>query len=205
MLKTVAETGAGQATADGNLFRGIHHLAVNTEDMKKTVDFYVDVLGMPLVHAMRVPAGLGTGPNNRGNPPWENLRHYFFDMGNDSLIAFFEIPKGERAKVDPNCIAGMQHCAFAVSWENAKRIRAKLDALGVSYNGPVDALPGVQSTYFMDPNGIRLEMTTQLADGDTPQVINAVKQTREQALKELRTLSDDPAWLAHIGAQFAEK
>ncbi len=205
MLTAVAESGAGPSTASGNLFRGIHHLAVNTEDMKKTVDFYVDVLGMPLVHAMRVPAGLGTGPNNRGNPPWENLRHYFFDMGNDSLLAFFEIPKGERAKVDPNCIAGMQHCAFSVTWENAKRIRAKLDALGVSYNGPVDALPGVQSTYFIDPNGIRLEMTTQLADGDTPQVINAVKQTREQALRELRTLSDDPAWLAHVGAQFAGK
>ena len=38
--------------------RGVHHLALCTEDMKATVDFYVDVLGFPLVHAMKVPPGL---------------------------------------------------------------------------------------------------------------------------------------------------
>ena len=38
--------------------RGVHHLALCTDDMKKTVDFYVGVLGLPLVHAMKVPAGL---------------------------------------------------------------------------------------------------------------------------------------------------
>ena len=37
--------------------RGIHHLALCTDDMKATIDFYVDVLGMPLVHAMKVPPG----------------------------------------------------------------------------------------------------------------------------------------------------
>jgi catechol 2,3-dioxygenase-like lactoylglutathione lyase family enzyme len=40
--------------------RGIHNLALCTDDMKATIDFYVDVLGMPLVHAMKVPPGLGT-------------------------------------------------------------------------------------------------------------------------------------------------
>jgi len=34
--------------------RGIHHLALCTDDIKTTIDFYVDVLGVPLVHAMRV-------------------------------------------------------------------------------------------------------------------------------------------------------
>src|ERR1700722_7034572 len=80
--------------------RGVHHLALNTEDMKATVEFYTEVLGMPLVHAMRVPPGVGTGPGNRGNPPFENIRHYFFDMGNDSLLAFFEMPKGAKQAGD---------------------------------------------------------------------------------------------------------
>jgi catechol 2,3-dioxygenase-like lactoylglutathione lyase family enzyme len=39
--------------------RGVHHLALCTDEMKATIDFYVDVLGMPLVHAMKVPPGLG--------------------------------------------------------------------------------------------------------------------------------------------------
>jgi hypothetical protein len=34
--------------------RGVHHLALCTDDMEATIDFYVDVLGMPLVHAMKV-------------------------------------------------------------------------------------------------------------------------------------------------------
>jgi catechol 2,3-dioxygenase-like lactoylglutathione lyase family enzyme len=56
--------------------RGVHHLALCTDDMKATVDFYIDVLGMPLVHTMKVPPGLGTSPGNRGNPPYERVRHF---------------------------------------------------------------------------------------------------------------------------------
>ena len=93
--------------------RGVHHLALCTDDMKRTVDFYVDVLGMPLVHAMKVPPGLGTGPKNRGNPPYEEVRHYFFDMGNDSLLAFFEIPQGREPAGNRNAIGAMQHCALS--------------------------------------------------------------------------------------------
>ena len=53
------------ARADDKIsFYGVHHLALNTDDMKMTVDFYVGVLGMRLVHAMKVPPGLGTGPGD---------------------------------------------------------------------------------------------------------------------------------------------
>jgi len=46
--------------------RGVHHLALYTDDMKATIDFYVEVLGMPLVHAMKVPSGLGAPLLNGG-------------------------------------------------------------------------------------------------------------------------------------------
>src|SRR6476660_10521815 len=108
--------------------RGVHHLALCTDDMKATVDFYVDVLGMPLVHAMKVPPGLGTGPGNRGNPPYEGIRHYFFDMGRDGLLAFFEMPKGAKERGDRNALGAMQHVSFAVSPKSQARIRERLDA-----------------------------------------------------------------------------
>ena len=108
--------------------RGVHHLALTTEDMKATTDFYVGVVGMPLVHAMKVPPGLGTGPGNRGNPPYEEIRHYFFDMGNDSLLAFFEIPKGAEPPAKRDAIGGMQHCAFAVTPRNFAALQARLGA-----------------------------------------------------------------------------
>lgn len=90
---------AQHAAADPGtpLLRGAHHLALNTEDMKATIDFWTDILGMPLIHALIVPKG-ASGPLNRGNPPFEDMRHYFFDMGNDSTVAFFEIPKGAKAR-----------------------------------------------------------------------------------------------------------
>jgi len=174
--------------------RGIHHLALNTEDMRATVDFYTQVVGMPLVHAMKVPPGLGTGPGNRGNPPYEHIRHYFFDMGNDSLLAFFEIPRGAQPKVKRDAIGGMQHVAFAATPKNFSALQKRLRAAKVAYDGPIDILPGLVSIYFIDPNGIRLEACCQPAARDKPRVIGSVKQTRGAARPELESI--EPQWAA---------
>jgi len=172
--------------------RGIHHLALNTEDMRMTVDFYTRVVGMPLVHAMKVPPGLGTGPANRGNPPYEELRHYFFDMGNDSLLAFFEMPRGAEPKAKRDAIGGMQHVAFAVTPQNFAALRKRLREANVACDGPIDILPGLVSIYFLDPNGIRLEACCQPAAREKPRVIGSVKQTRSEARAELETI--EPQW-----------
>jgi catechol 2,3-dioxygenase-like lactoylglutathione lyase family enzyme len=177
-------------------FYGIHHLALNTDDMKMTADFYVGVLGMRLVHAMKVPPGVGTGPGNRGNPPFEEIRHYFFDMGRDALLAFFEIPKGAKPQGDRDAIAMMQHVSFAVSPEAQRRIGERLDRAGVSYQGPIEVLPGVHSIYCFDPNGIRLEFSCRPGDGEgDPRIVGGQRQTKDEALRELQTLSGDRAWL----------
>jgi catechol 2,3-dioxygenase-like lactoylglutathione lyase family enzyme len=179
--------------------RGIHHLALNTEDMRTTVDFYTRVVGMPLVHAMKVPAGLGTGPGNRGNPPYEEIRHYFFDMGNDSLLAFFEIPRGAEPRAKRDGIGGMQHVAFAITPQNLQALQKRLREAGVAYDGPIDVLPGLQSIYFLDPNGIRLEACCEPAAGEKPGVVHSVRQTGEEARAELESV--DPRWAKTTIAQ----
>jgi catechol 2,3-dioxygenase-like lactoylglutathione lyase family enzyme len=182
-------------------YYGVHHLALNTDDMKMTADFYAGVLGMPLVHAMKVPPGVGIGPGNRGNPPFEEIRHYFFDMGRDGLLAFFEIPKGAKPQGDRDAIAMMQHVSFAVSPASQTRIRERLEAAGVAYQGPLEVLPGVYSIYCFDPNNIRLEFSCQPEDGEgDPRIVSGQRQTKEVALKELRTLSGDKAWLDRVTA-----
>jgi len=175
--------------------RGIHHLALNTEDMKMTIDYYVDVLGMKLVHAMKIPPGLGSGPNNRGNPPYENLRHYFFDMGNDSLLAFFEMPKGEKQVGDRDAIAAMQHVSFSMLPDAFEALQLRLKERDIDTIGPLEVLPGVFSVYFFDPNGIRLEASCQPADGKMPRIATAATQTKSQARAELATLTDDDDWI----------
>jgi catechol 2,3-dioxygenase-like lactoylglutathione lyase family enzyme len=176
--------------------RGVHHLALCTDDMRATVDFYVDVLGMPLVHAMKVPPGLGTGPRNRGNPPYEEVRHYFFDMGNDSLLAFFEIPKGEEPAGNRNAIGAMQHCAFTVTAARFREVEERLKARGIDYIGPIPQLPGLLGIYFYDPNAIRLEFACQPDDGETPAVIACVAQRKAEARAELASLPGaTPEWI----------
>jgi glyoxylase I family protein len=195
----MAESGLADAKAAARAdtrFYGIHHLALNTDDMKKTVDFYVGVLGMKLVHAMKVPPGLGSGPGNRGNPPFEEIRHYFFDMGRDGLLAFFEIPKGAKPTGDRDAIAMMQHVSFAVAPASQARIRTRLEAKAYPYQGPLEVLPGVHSIYVFDPNGIRLEFSCQPGDGEgEPRIVQGVAMTKREALAELGTLTGDKAWL----------
>ncbi|HUZ74851.1 MAG TPA: VOC family protein [Stellaceae bacterium] len=195
----MAELGLANPASDTRAdvrFYGIHHLALNTDDMKATVDFYAGVLGMRLVHAMKVPPGLGSGPGNRGNPPFEEIRHYFFDMGRDALLAFFEIPKGAKPTGDRDAIAMMQHVSFAVAPDSQARIRVRLEANGYVYQGPIEVLPGVHSIYVFDPNGIRLEFSCQPGDGDgEPHIVRGAAMTKHEALAELRTLTGDRNWL----------
>ncbi|MFP6748708.1 MAG: VOC family protein [Alphaproteobacteria bacterium] len=174
---------------------GVHHLALNTDDMKMTIDFYVDVIGMNLVHALKVPPGVGVGPGNRGNPPFENLRHYFFDMGNDSLLAFFEMPKGAKQQGDRDALAAMQHVSFTMLPAPFEALQARLAAQAIDIIGPIEVLPGVFSVYFFDPNGIRLEASCQPADGEAPNVVAGSTQTKAAARAELETLTDDGAWI----------
>jgi glyoxylase I family protein len=185
------------------LSRGVHHLALNTDDMKMTLDFYVGVLGMPLVHALKVEPGIGTGPGNRGNPPFENIRHYFLDAGGDSLLAFFEIPKGAKPKADRNAIGTMQHVSFAVSEERFNDIKHRVEAARISCLGPINVGCETYSIYFFDPNGIRLEFSHQKEA--QPQVIARWQQTKSEALSELKTLSGDKVWLETMVAHLPER
>ena len=186
--------------------RGVHHLALCTDDMKMTMDFYGDVLGFPLVHAMTVPAGFGTGAGNRGNPPYEQIRHYFFDRGNDSLLAFFEIPKGAAPRANRNAIGAMQHCAFVVTPQRFEEIALRLKKAGVETIGPLPQLPGMLGIYFIDPNGMRMEFACQPADGETQSVVDCVRQTRAEVRAELAGIPGaTPEWIERHVAGLSDR
>lgn len=177
------------------LTRGIDHLAFVTDDLPATMDFYTRVLGMQLVHVRRVPF-----ERDRGQPPYDNLRHYFFSMGNDSLLAFFEFPKG-LAKQNRDLPGGMQHVAFHVAPERFDAMVQQVKTGGVDVIGPVPLGGRFWSAYFYDPNGIRLELATDRS-GENRSVVESVLQTEEEAHAELATLFADPAeverWLAKM-------
>jgi catechol 2,3-dioxygenase-like lactoylglutathione lyase family enzyme len=175
--------------------RGIDHLAFVTDDLPATMDFYTRVMQMPLVHVRRVPYAA-----DRWQPPYENLRHYFFDMGNDTLLAFFEYPKG-LAKQNRDLPGGMQHIAFHVPRERFDQMVEHVKSCGVRVVGPVSLGGRFWSAYFLDNNGIRLELATTLSQDDET-VVESVLQSEAEAREELETLCDDPAsverWLKQM-------
>jgi len=180
---------------------GIHHLTAISAKPRDNLAFYIGVLGMRLVHAMKVPPGLGTGPGNRGNPPFEEIRHYLFDMGRDGLLAFFEMPKGAKQRGDRNALGAMQHVSFAVSPDSQARICKRLEAAKVPYDGPLEILPGIFSIYVFDPNDVRLEFSCQPGNGEgEPSIVPLVTQTKDEALCELKTLTGDKSWLERATA-----
>ena len=175
--------------------RGVDHLAITTDDMPTAMDFYTRVMRFRLLHVRRVPY-----EQDRWQPPHDNLRHYFFDMGNDSLFAVFEYPKGLPRQVRDH-VGGMQHIAFHVPPEKFDAMVAHVRSCGVHVVGPVSLGGRFWSAYFLDPFGIRLELATDRSGGERG-VVESVLQTEEEARTELETLFSDPAevekWLRHM-------
>ncbi len=138
-------------------FSGINHLAMITGDMDKTITFYRDILGMPLV------ATTGNQPN--GYP----FRHYFFKMGEGSTIAFFEWPgmvqeKHKPAGLPMNGWLQFDHISFNVDDHEALvNLKSHLESCGLEVTEMIDHRI-IHSIYFTDPNGIALEASYWVSD-----------------------------------------
>jgi catechol 2,3-dioxygenase-like lactoylglutathione lyase family enzyme len=181
------------------LLRGIHHLALNTSDMRGTLDFYVRVLGMRLAHGMRTPARLpdGRSAHGGGTPPYPEIPHFFLDMGGDSLLAFFEYPKG-IAKADRDALGAMQHVSFVCGPKRHAEMLERLKANGVAIiAGPLLIIPpAIHSFYFFDPNGIRLEIVTDRNGPDEGfALVRSCVMSEADMRAQLRAIGGDEPWI----------
>lgn len=94
-------------------------------------------------------------------------------MHDGSCIAFFDLGDGQIAEPSPNTPSWVNHIALRVDTVEAlEAARKRLTAAGVSVLGPVDHAGYVHSIYFFDPNGIRLELTAEIA---TDQMISGYR------------------------------
>lgn len=121
------------------------------------------------------------------------------------MVAFFELPKGETGTADRNSVAAMQHCSFTTSKAQFDVLLARLKQHEVPVIGPISVGSGSWSVYFFDPNGIRLEYTYQEGDGEDVRVVERWTQTREEALAELATLTDDRTWMESVTRHLPER
>src|SRR5256885_14674934 len=182
---------------------GAPPLACTPDNRKRPVFSPVRSLAGPRAHAWRPPRAGGPARATRATPPFENIRHYFLDAGGDSLLAFFEIPKGAKPRADRDASGTMQHVSFAVSEQKFNDVLNRIRKAHIEYLGPVNVDREPYSIYFLDPNGIRLEFSHQKES--EPRVVERWRQTRGEALAEVRTLTDDQAWLRTVVAHLPER
>lgn len=149
-------------------FGGINHIALVCSDMERTVDFYTNVLGMPLIKTLEIPGG---------------GQHFFFDCGNGDSVAFFWFPDAPAhapgiasAEDMPgrgrllSAHGSMNHLAFDVSADKFDGYVEKLKDKGVdvsivlNHDDSETTIASelhdgvfVRSVYFKDPDGILLE------------------------------------------------
>jgi glyoxylase I family protein len=130
----------------------LHHFAYRCRDAEETRAFYEDLLGLKLGIFLRLPHY--EAPGDR--PPFA---HIFFEMEDGSYLAFFDLGDDEVSVYDPETPVWVNHLALEVdSLESLHAHKKRLEAAGVPVKGPKDH-HFVQSIYFYDPNGIRLELT----------------------------------------------
>jgi glyoxylase I family protein len=122
--------------------RGIHHAALICSDVERTIEFYQGLLGFPLVELVE-------------NRDYRGSSHLFFDLGNSTLLGFFDFP-GLGLQPGVESIGSVQHIAISASKPSWEAIRARLDAAGIPYAGPDIGIP--ESMYFKDPDGIQIEL-----------------------------------------------
>jgi catechol 2,3-dioxygenase-like lactoylglutathione lyase family enzyme len=119
--------------------RGVHHLALLSRDVERTIAFYQDVLEFPLTELFE-------------NRDYQGSTHFFFDLGGGNLLAFFDFPGlelGGYAEV----LGGLHHLAISVERDQWLRLRDKLRDAGVA----CEEMSG-SSLYFRGPDGERLEL-----------------------------------------------
>ena len=118
---------------------GVHHLALLSSDVERTIAFYQGVLEFPLTELFE-------------NRDYQGSTHFFFDIGNGNALAFFDFPGldlGPYAEV----LGSMHHLAISVTPEKQAHLRSKLEAAGVEI-----VFEHGSSIYFSGPDGERLEL-----------------------------------------------
>jgi catechol 2,3-dioxygenase-like lactoylglutathione lyase family enzyme len=141
--------------------RGFSHIGLSTLDLDKTRAFYEGVLGFKPVVADTIKIEEGG-----------YLRHLFFDVGRDQLIAFLEargvpeIPTKYDAGINRGLGVPAAFYHFAFEAGSAAALTDKRDALRAKDVEVTDVVDHgwAKSIYFKDPNGISLEYCCLVRD-----------------------------------------
>ena len=119
--------------------RGVHHVALISSDVERTVQFFQGVLGFPLIEMFE-------------NRDYEGSTHFFFDIGHGNTLAYFDLPGLDLGPYQ-EVLGGHHHLAISVERSTWQLLKDRLDDNHIDY-AHVDG----SSMYFLGPDGERLEL-----------------------------------------------
>ncbi len=130
---------APRAERPASTARGVHHVALISSDVERTVQFFQGVLGFPLIEMFE-------------NRDYEGSTHFFFDIGHGNTLAYFDLPGLDLGPYQ-EVLGGHHHLAISVERSTWEQLKSRLDDEHVEY-AHVDG----SSLYFRGPDGERLEL-----------------------------------------------
>ena len=122
--------------------QGVHHLALLSSDVERTIAFYQGVLEFPLTELFE-------------NRDYKGSTHFFFDIGNGNALAFFDFP-GLELGAYREVLGSLHHLAISVTPDRWHHLRSKLKDAGVEI-----VFEHKGSIYFSGPDGERLELLAE--------------------------------------------
>ncbi|MFL2791949.1 MAG: VOC family protein [Paracoccaceae bacterium] len=131
--------------------QGIHHITLNGADRVTSINFWQEILGMPLIFEQ---------------PNLDNLstNHLYFDCGDGRTVTVFTREDLQPKKTLQENIAGsVHHLAFWVSQSTIRIAEENLTQNGFENSGIKDR-GFMDSLYFHEPLGFLIELASYKFD-----------------------------------------
>ena len=147
---------------------GTDHITVWGSNAEDTIEFYHDLLGMPLV--LRQP--------NLDDP---SQTHLFFDTGDGRILTFFVSDDRPSARGQRTQVGGVHHLCFSLDPEDYEDVMDALDEAGHGYN--VFDRGIFHSIYTRDNNGLVIELSADkwaIPDDRRGEVLATAQRIREE-------------------------
>ena len=114
----------------------LQHVNIATTDLQKTVDFYVELLGM-----------------TKGDRPPVQLPGAWILSGDDPIVHLIS------SDILPGNTTGLDHIALEA--DDFEGTTARLEAKGIQFVTVDTPERSLKQVFFFDPNGVRLELNFQ--------------------------------------------
>ena len=139
------------------MITGIHHASFTVSQMKRSVAFYSDLLGMNVLWDSVQAGAPFKGPvaDKLTNCPGTELHIVFLQVQNDLIELIEYTPSGRILKDNQASDTGAAHICFKT--DDIQSLYKKLAENGVKLHCEPQSLGGVEAIYFRDPDGIIVE------------------------------------------------